>query len=158
MRTPEGYMNRLSFLRLAFAAVAVALAAAAFAGRAQAQSGPGYLWLQSFSADATSSSLLTLSGTFTNDCTGGLPPKSYLEIRFDQAVLLDVPITAGFGSSQAFSSTASVPALPPPKNHVTGYLFTIVFSKKPSPLAMPGFGPDMKTSPCLVTGVLGTPS
>lgn len=151
-------MNRLSFLRLAFALVAVALFAGAFAGRAQAQSGPGYLWLQSFSADAGSSSQLTLSGSFTNDCTGGLPPKSYLEIRFDQAVLLKVLITAGFGHSQSFSDLASVPSLPPPKDNVTGYLFTIVLAKKPSPLEGPGFGSDMKTSPCLVTGSVGTPS
>jgi hypothetical protein len=149
-------MNRLSSLLLAFAAVAFALAGSALTAQTQAQTNPGYLWLQAFSANNAGSDQLTLSGDFVNDCNGGLPPGAHLRIFFDQAILLNVQITAGFGQMQRFSRTVNVPNIPPPTNHVTAYRFTIILP--PSVSDRSSIGPDMKTSPCLVTGVLGIPS
>jgi hypothetical protein len=128
---------------------AIVLTGAARILPASAATTPGYLWLQQFSATTAASSSLTLAGVFVNDCNGGLPTGSVLRISFDQAHILQVRITAKVGQSQDFNQTVKVPVISPPGNHVTAYRFAII---------EPSVGPDMKTSPCLVTGVLGTPS
>src|ERR1700722_15558217 len=98
-------MNR-SVIRLALCAVAFAVVAAgASTARSQAQSNPGYLLLMQFVAKADGSeNLVTISGSFVNKCTIGLPAGSQLRLFFDQKVLFNVPITARLGQSQDFSS------------------------------------------------------
>jgi hypothetical protein len=139
-----------SVIRLALSAVAFAVVAGVSTARTQAQSSPGYLWLMHFQGDTVGTNdHVRLSGSFVNKCTIGLPSGSQLRIFFDQKVLLNVPITAALGQSQDFSSIVAVPQMGPPRNGVTAYRFAVV---------LPPAGDDMKTSPCLVTQVLGIPS
>ena len=151
-------MGRIFRFRLFITAAALVLAAGASTLRTQAQTNPGYLVLQKFSANATSSGdQVMLSGQILNECTGGLPAGSLLRVFFDQGVLLNVKITAAFRQTQRFATTVSVPKVSPPRDHVTAYRFTIVLPGE-SQTAMSDPGPDMKTSPCLVTPILGDPS
>ena len=147
-------MQRRSVLRM------LVCASFAFAARppaAWAQS-PGYLWLKDFSASAVGSGGdLRLAGSFTNDCSGGLPSGSILRIYFDKAVLLNVQITAGPGQSQDFSTTITVPQIPPPPNDTTAYRFAVFVPGVAPAGGTQAAQPDMKTSPCLVTGVPGNP-
>ena len=127
----------------------LAMVSAAPRSAAEAQTA-GYLWLQQFSANtAASGQKLALSGLFVNDCNGGLPPGAFLQISFDQAPIFNVRIQAGFGKSQQFKGTVSVPKVPPPRFNTTAYRLAVI---------VPGAGPDMKTSPCCVTPILGTPT
>ena len=141
-------MNRLSSLRPAVALAVASLLAVASTGVTEAQSAAGYLWLQTFSANAAATNgQVNLSGQFTNDCTNPIPTGSILRIYFDQGTLLDITIRVAHGQVQQFGATVPVPAVSAPRNNVTAYRFAILVPA----------GPEMKTSPCLVTPALGTP-
>ncbi|MBV9647437.1 MAG: hypothetical protein JO043_08245 [Candidatus Eremiobacteraeota bacterium] len=152
-------MERLSTLRGTCAAVALSLGAAIPASHAQA-SPAGYLWLKVFSANAVGTSgQVSLSGEFVNDCRNVLPRGAALRILFNQGLLVDVPITVAVGQTQQFSDTVNVPMVPHPQNDVTAYRFVIVLPGTQTEKTIPPrVSPDMKTSPCLVTPALGTPS
>lgn len=90
-----------------------------------------------------------LSGTITNYCAASLPAKSEFVFEFDSVEFAGFQVTAlNYGDTQnftAFGSISNPAAKTSPKNNTTTLGFTIQVPKKQFE-----FGPDQKTSPCIV--------
>ncbi len=110
----------------------------------------GYVLIDALSEGySASQGGVVLSGTITNYCAASLPAKSEFVFEFDSVVFAGFQVTAlNYGDSQDFSAFGSItnpPTRTEPKNNTTTLGFAIQVPKKQFE-----FGPDQKTSPCIV--------